>query len=117
MRRTGACCTLLPALAVCSMAARAETLAITGATIIDGTGRAPVTNGVLVITDGRISAVGSLGSVAISSTARRIDARGKYVIPGLMDANMALFSTGNNLDTLANYDGRYHELILEAAQV
>ena len=67
----------------------AQTLAVTGATIIDGTGES-FKEGVLLIEDGRIAAVGSLGSVRIPESAVRIDAQGKYVIPGLMDANLHL---------------------------
>ena len=95
---------------------RAQTLAITGGTIIDGTGNAPVKDGVLVINEDRIAAVGSLRAVTIPESAYRIDARGKYVIPGLMDANVHLFFPFS-LEMLVRYEGRYHEIILEAAQI
>ncbi len=94
----------------------AQTLAITGATIIDGTGKAPVGDGVVVITDGRIAAVGAARDVSIPKGARKIDAKGKYAIPGLMDGvNLAWFST--NVENLVKYEGRYHEILIEAAQV
>lgn len=96
--------------------AQAQTLAITSATIIDGTGNDPLRNGVLLITDGRITAVGASGEVTIPESARRIDARGKYVIPGLMDANLHLF-LNIDLETLIKYEDRNHEIILEAAQI
>jgi imidazolonepropionase-like amidohydrolase len=52
----------------------------------------------------------------IPPEAVRLDARGKYLIPGLMDANVHLFI---NIDpeSLIRYDGRYHEVILEGAQI
>ncbi|MCZ6539544.1 MAG: amidohydrolase family protein [Chloroflexi bacterium] len=96
--------------------AQAQTLAITGATIIDGTGNDPLSNGVVLITDGRITAVGTSREVTIPQSATRIDARGKYVIPGLMDANLHLF-LNLDLETLILYEGRYHEIVLEAAQI
>ncbi len=97
-------------------AAGAQTLAVTGATIIDGTGTRPVTDGVLLIRDGRIAAVGAATAITIPAGATRIDARGKYLIPGLMDANLHLFLNGD-LETLIKYEDRYHEIIVEAAQI
>lgn len=96
--------------------AQTQTLAITGGTIIDGTGSDPLRNGVVLITDGRISAVGPSGEVTIPASATRIDAGGKYVIPGLMDANLHLF-LNIDLETLIKYEDRYHEIVLEAAQI
>ena len=61
----GASLVLALLLALVPAAARAQTLAITGGTVIDGTGAAPVSNGVVVITDGRISAVGAAGDVDV----------------------------------------------------
>ncbi len=58
---------------------------ITGATIIDGTSRPPVKDAAVVIKGTRISAVGPRRSVNVPQGATVIDARGKYVIPGLAD--------------------------------
>ncbi|MGI8746220.1 MAG: amidohydrolase family protein [Bryobacteraceae bacterium] len=60
-------------------------LAITGATLIDGVGGAPISPATVVTRDGRIVAAGPGGSVAIPGDAKRIDATGKYIIPGLWD--------------------------------
>src|SRR5512143_3015131 len=94
----------------------AQDIAITGATVIDGTGKAPITDGVVVITNGRISAVGKAATVQVPTSTRTIDARGKYVIPGLMDANLHLF-LNLDLETLIKYEGRYHEVAIEGAQI
>jgi len=64
------------------------TLAIVGATIIDGTDGDPIVNGVLVVEQGKIVAAGSQRDVRIPGNARRVDARGKYIIPGLIDTNV-----------------------------
>jgi imidazolonepropionase-like amidohydrolase len=62
-----------------------RTLVITGATVIDATGRAPLRNAVVKIEGGRIAEIGSQAQVKIPPGATVIDARGKFVIPGLAD--------------------------------
>ncbi|PWT82999.1 MAG: hypothetical protein C5B44_01250 [Acidobacteria bacterium] len=59
--------------------------AIVGATVIDGTGRAPINDAVILIEGTRISRVGPRSKTRIPQTAVTIDGRGKYVIPGLAD--------------------------------
>jgi imidazolonepropionase-like amidohydrolase len=56
-----------------------------GARIIDGTGRPAIENATLVVRDGRIDAVGA--GVKVPAGAERIDARGKTIIPGLINAH------------------------------
>src|SRR5258705_8736670 len=65
-------------------------VAFTNARIIDGTGRAPIERGTLVLTNGRISAVGSAASVTIPAGAQRIDATGKTIVPGFVNAHAHL---------------------------
>jgi len=111
---------LLSALLAPALAAPvpAQTLAITGATIIDGTGKPPLANGVVVIAGGRITAVGAAGEVTIPDGANRIDARGKYLIPGLMDANVHLALSHNmNLEAVLRYEDRFDQIAVEAAQL
>jgi imidazolonepropionase-like amidohydrolase len=67
--------------------AASETIAFSGATLIDGTGRAPVERAMLLIEDGIILAVGREGSVEVPQDARRIDVTGKTIIPGLINAH------------------------------
>jgi imidazolonepropionase-like amidohydrolase len=103
--------------AACLSAPAADVrLAITGATLIDGTGSAPVKDAIVLIEDGRIAAVGPRGSVTIPAGTREVDAAGKYVIPGLMDANVHLV-LGSAIEFIVRYEGRYEDLIEEAAQV
>ncbi len=97
-------------------AAVGQTLAVTGATVIDPLAEAPLEDGAVVMTDGRITAVGPAGAVDVPAGTSVIDARGKYVIPGLMDANVHLY-LNLDLETLIKYEGRYHEIVLEAAQL
>lgn len=62
-----------------------RTLAITGATLIDGTGRAPVNDAVVVIDGDRIVAAGPRDKVKIPGGAKRLDAHGKFLLPGLWE--------------------------------
>jgi imidazolonepropionase-like amidohydrolase len=65
----------------------AGTVAFTGARIIDGTGKAPIEGGTIVVTNGRIIAVGPSASVTVPAGATRINAAGKTIIPGLINAH------------------------------
>ncbi|TMB40909.1 MAG: amidohydrolase family protein [Deltaproteobacteria bacterium] len=70
-----------------SQAAFAEVVVLQGATLIDGTGRPPLKNAVLVIDAGRISAVGPADKVKAPPGARALDLKGRTIIPGLINAH------------------------------
>ena len=61
------------------------TLAIVGATLIDGTGSAPIPDAVVVVKQGRIVAVGARSKTKVPKHATVLDARGKAILPGLWD--------------------------------
>lgn len=63
------------------------TIVILGATLIDGSGRAPLRNSAVVIKGDSIVAVGRRGQVKIPRGAQVIDARGLVVSPGFIDAH------------------------------
>jgi hypothetical protein len=63
-------------------------LVIEGGTLIDGNGSAPVPNSVVVVQGNRIVAVGRAGQVQVPAGATVINAAGKYVLPGLWDAQV-----------------------------
>jgi imidazolonepropionase-like amidohydrolase len=65
----------------------AGTTALTGARLIDGTGRAPIERATLLIRDGRVEAAGTQAAVSIPAGSTRIDLSGKTVIPGLINAH------------------------------
>jgi imidazolonepropionase-like amidohydrolase len=92
------------------------TEALVGATLIDGTGRAPVPDAVVVIDGDRVVAAGPRAKVRIPDDATVRDVAGKWVIPGLMDANVHLFFQIMP-DSLMRYEGHYEDVIAEAAQV
>ena len=89
---------VLPALAVAQPVPRA----FTGATLIDGTGRTPVTNATLLVRDGRIVAAGPAARGTIPANAERVPLAGKVIIPGLINAHGHASSVAN-LRTYAAY--------------
>src|SRR6478672_7411987 len=80
------------AVAVCvagslAIDANAQTVAITGGKVYPISGPA-IENGTVVITNGKISAVGA--NVPIPAGAQRIDATGKIVTPGFVNSSTQL---------------------------
>jgi imidazolonepropionase-like amidohydrolase len=114
--RTRTVATIALCLGARTLSAGAQTVALTGGTVIDGTGRTPIADGVVVLRDGRIAAVGSARDVTVPNGATRIDAKGKYIIPGLMDANLHLYLNAD-LESLIRYESQYADIVLEGAQI
>jgi imidazolonepropionase-like amidohydrolase len=69
------------------------TVAITDVTVIDGTGTAPKGHQTVVLSNGRIEAVGASGSVTVPAGATTIAGTGKTVIPGLVMLHEHLYYT------------------------
>lgn len=69
-------------------------IAIVGGRLIDGLGGPPIDDAVVIVDGNRIIAAGPRGAVAIPEDAEQIDAGGKSVMPGLVDAH--LHSTMDN---------------------
>ena len=63
------------------------TVVLKAARVIDGTGAAPIQNGVVVVTDDRIVAVGAAGAVSVPAGARTIDLGNATLLPGFIDAH------------------------------
>src|SRR5262245_10195326 len=72
---------------IAATAANAQTTALRGARVLDGTGAAPVDNATIVIRDGRIVAIGPSASITVPSGAEVVDYSGKTIIPGLISAH------------------------------
>jgi imidazolonepropionase-like amidohydrolase len=73
---------LLAAAALIAAPLSAETIAITGGKLAIGDGSQPIESGTVVIANGHIVAAGA--GVAVPAGARVIDARGKWVSPGII---------------------------------
>ena len=88
-------------------------IAFVGARIIDGTMAAPIEDGVVVITDGRIRTVGPRSAVTLPAGAQIIDVAGKTIMPGLINAHghvggtLGLESGHYNTDNLLRQLGLY----------
>ncbi|MBT8078585.1 MAG: amidohydrolase family protein [Gammaproteobacteria bacterium] len=80
---------VLAAFLLGTSAAGADSILIEDTTLIDGTGR-PAVEGVYILLDGnRISRI-QRSSISAGNNPRRIDGRGKFVMPGLMDLHVHL---------------------------
>ena len=94
-----------------------DRLAITGATIIPISGER-IENGTILISDGRIEAVGA--DVDVPVEAKVIDASGQFVMPGIIDAHSHVGirvvneSTDPNTGMVAVGDAIEHESGVEA---
>ncbi len=67
-----------------------KTIAIVGATLIDGNGGNPVPNAVVIITGNTIEKVGKAENTDIPDNAEMIEAKGLTLLPGLIDAHFHL---------------------------
>ncbi len=72
--------------------AAAQVTAFVGGRLIDGTGRV-IENGTLVIDGVRIVAAGPVATTTVPAGAMRVDARGKTLLPGLVNAHGHLAAT------------------------
>src|SRR5258707_13987519 len=69
--------------------------AIVGATVLDGTG-GPARPGTVVVVEGeRVKGVGSRAEEPLAKGLRIVDRRGRWVMPGLIDADVDFFQSGS----------------------
>jgi imidazolonepropionase-like amidohydrolase len=93
----GARFALAPALVVLAFLAAAcgdghaprngDVQAFVGATVLDGTGADPIENGIVLVRDGRIEAVGPEAEVPVPAQARVVALQGRWLLPGLINAH------------------------------
>jgi imidazolonepropionase-like amidohydrolase len=69
-------------------------VALVGATLVDGTGAPPVPDAVVLVRDGRIACVGTRGACRVPDGVKILDVRGRWIIPGLVDAHVHFSQTG-----------------------
>ncbi|MFT3705665.1 MAG: amidohydrolase family protein [Agriterribacter sp.] len=67
-----------------------NTIAIVGATIIDGNGGEPIANGTVIVKGNIIEAAGASSNIEIPAGAEVIDAKGMTVLPGFIDSHFHL---------------------------
>ena len=78
-----------------------QPIVIEGGTLIDGNGGPPIPNAIVVIEGNMITAAGAADDVDVPAGAEIIDASGKWVLPGLWDAQ-------------SNYSSMWGELSMES---
>ena len=66
---------------------QAQVIALTNATLIDGTGAPAQSNITVVMENGRIRDIGSSRSTTIPTNATVLDLTGKFVVPGIINAH------------------------------
>lgn len=84
-------CAVLAAIPACG----AEVTALVGGTLIDGYGGPPTRDSVVLIEGERITAVGTVGSLAVPEAAEVISTEGMSVLPGLWDMHVHLMINGH----------------------
>ncbi|MFO1240993.1 MAG: amidohydrolase family protein [Sphingomonadaceae bacterium] len=97
-----------------STPAAAETVAISAANMVDVVSGKRVERPLVIVTDGRISAVGTQGSLTVPAGAKRIDLGSKTLLPGLIDMHVHLTS----LAEIGGYNGfKYNDSFWSAVGV
>ena len=123
MRRLAACLACLLALA----AAHAQEagprepgrLALVGGRLIDGFGHAPIRDSVVLISGGRIEAVGTTATLAVPEGYEVVSTEGHDVLPGLWESHAHLMLTGHAdyPHWQAEYADRFASEIMPASAV
>ncbi len=68
--------------------------ALVGATLVDGTGRAPVEDAVVLLRDGRIECAGPRAACPVPAGVGTVDLHGHWITAGLVDAHVHFSQTG-----------------------
>src|SRR5262249_61796715 len=66
-----------------------------GGTLIDGTGREPLSGAGVVVKDGKVHAVGAVDRLGYGRDARLVDVAGLTIMPGLIDSHTHLTYHGD----------------------
>ncbi|MGE4062497.1 MAG: amidohydrolase family protein [Rhodospirillaceae bacterium] len=78
--------------------AAAQNLVFEGARVIVGDGSAPIENATVVVEKGRITQVGPAASVKAPAGTTRVDAKGKTIMPALINTHEHLSQTKEGLE-------------------
>jgi imidazolonepropionase-like amidohydrolase len=102
-----------------SSAAQAEKIALVGGRLIDGTAEMPLRNSVILVNDGIIEQVGTVGQLAVPDGYRVVSTEGHDVLPGLWENHAHIQLTGHSdyRHWQANYRDRFVDEVMPAALV
>jgi len=87
-------CVLLLAMAACAVPAADGLTVLAGATVFDASNTGPIQNAVVVIQGDTIIDIGPADRVPVPAGSTVHDVRGKWIIPGLVDAHVHFFQSG-----------------------
>jgi imidazolonepropionase-like amidohydrolase len=92
-------------------------IALIGGTVIDGTGKPPVRDGVVLIRAGRIEAVGTTESLPVPEGYAAVSTEGLTVLPGLWDLHVHLMYAGhpNSRYWLQTYAAQFERVVMPAS--
>jgi len=68
--------------------------AFVGATLVDGTGAAPLADAVVLTREGKIECAGTRAACALPEGVRVVDVKGRWITPGIVDAHVHFSQTG-----------------------
>jgi hypothetical protein len=95
-----------------------DAFAIVRVTLIPMTGDVVLPDQTVIVEGGRISKIGSASNLPVPKRAKRIDGSGKYLIPGLIDSHVHLYTPqqlqlylANGVTTVFNLNGRPIHLV------
>jgi len=101
-----------------SVTQKNKTIAFVNANVVPMDTERILSNQTVIIRNGLISEIGASGKIKIPSDAIRIEGRGKYLIPGLVDAHVHLYSTtemplyiANGVTSVFDLNGRPAHLL------
>jgi imidazolonepropionase-like amidohydrolase len=97
----------------------AENKALVGGRLIDGYGNRPLANSVILVKDGMIEEIGTVGSLIIPDGYQVISTEGMDVLPGLWESHAHLMITGHSDYTYwhAAYADKLEDEIMPASAV
>lgn len=98
-----------------------QTTAISGATLLDGHGGEPLPDATVLVSAGRIGAVGPRADIQLPTDAEVIDATNQFLTPGFVDTNVHTSLYGANFkdrkENAVFFFERGAEIALESAQM
>lgn len=83
--------------------AQSGTVVYEGARLIAGDGSPAIQNGIFIVRNGRISAIGQRGAIHMDGRSTRMDLTGKTVMPAMIDAHVHIGYEGYTSWGAANY--------------
>jgi imidazolonepropionase-like amidohydrolase len=78
------------ALLLVPLAAQADVVVLKGARIVEGTGKPPIDDGILIVNREFITGIGTAKTLKVPQGARVIDVKGRTIMPGIVDAHVHL---------------------------